>query len=74
MILEKVFPPTDISIVKKTGKIGDNQPALKIAQQKEKYDNVSHSFFKSRLKSLNKPQKELNIENHLIKFKMEAKR
>ena len=38
MIMEKVFPPTDISIVKKTGKIGDNQPALKIAHQKEKYD------------------------------------
>jgi hypothetical protein len=24
MVLEKVYPPTDISIVKKTGKVGDN--------------------------------------------------
>ena len=30
MVLEKVYPPADISIVAKTGKFGDNQPAQKI--------------------------------------------
>lgn len=31
MALEKVYSPTDISVLRTTGKIGDNQPALKIA-------------------------------------------
>ena len=34
MILEKVYPPTDIAILRKTGKVGDNQPALKIGSSK----------------------------------------
>ncbi len=39
MTLEKVYPPTDIAVLRKTGKMGDNQPALKIGSQKEKFDN-----------------------------------
>lgn len=35
MSLEKVYPPTDIAVLRKTGKMGDNQPALKIAHSKE---------------------------------------
>ena len=27
MVLEKVYPPTDISVLTKTGQFGDNQPA-----------------------------------------------
>lgn len=48
MSLEKVYPPTDIGVLRKSkfslrltikaGKMGDNQPALKIAHSKEKYD------------------------------------
>jgi hypothetical protein len=49
MALEKVYPPTDIGVLRKSklstslnksiaGKMGDNQPALKIAHSKEKYD------------------------------------
>ena len=30
MILEKTLPPTDVSIVRKTGKLGNNEPALKL--------------------------------------------
>jgi hypothetical protein len=46
MVLEKVYPPADISIVAKTGTFGDNQPAQRIAFSKPKYDDVSHTFFK----------------------------
>ena len=49
MILEKVYPPTDIAILRKTGKVGDNQPALKIGPAKEAYNKMQSSFFKTRL-------------------------
>lgn len=42
MMLEKVYPPTDIAVLAKTGQFGDNQPALKISQPKETYDKVQH--------------------------------
>jgi hypothetical protein len=57
MALEKVYPPTDIAVLRKSnsniqlnlfnlaGKMGDNQPALKIAHSKEKYDSHAHTFF-----------------------------
>ena len=31
MVLEKVYPPTDIAVLTKTGQFGDNQLAQKIA-------------------------------------------
>ncbi len=40
MILEKVYPPTDIAILRKTGKVGDNQPALKIGSSKIAYNKM----------------------------------
>ena len=52
MILEKVYPPlppTDIAILRKTGKVGDNQPALKIGSDKDSYNKMQSSFFKVRL-------------------------
>ena len=39
--------------------------------QKEKYDNVQHAFFKTRINALNKPQKVLNMEAHVKKFEDE---
>ena len=69
MVLEKVYPPTDIAVLTKTGKFGDNQPAQKIAFPKKTYDSVQHEFFKQRVASLNKPQKTLNLEAHVEKFK-----
>ena len=74
MVLEKVYPPTDIAVLTKTGQFGDNQPAQKIAMQKEKYDNVQHAFFKPRINALNKPQKVLNMEAHVKKFEDEKER
>jgi len=74
MILEKVYPPTDIAILRKTGKVGDNQPALKIGSAKESYNQMQSQFFKTRLQALNKPQKTMNMENHLQKFDNEATR
>jgi hypothetical protein len=62
MILEKVYPPTDIAILRKTGKVGDNQPALKIGSSKDSYNKMQSSFFKTRLQALNKPQKTMNME------------
>jgi len=35
--------------------MGDNQPALKIAHSKEKYDAHKQTFFQQRLQVLNKP-------------------
>jgi hypothetical protein len=58
MALEKVYPPTDIGVLRKSkikflmciaGKMGDNQPALKIAHSKEKYDSQKQTFFQQRL-------------------------
>jgi len=40
MILEKVYPPTDIAILRKTGKVGDNQPALKLGSNKATYNKM----------------------------------
>ena len=74
MVLEKVYPPQDISVLTKTGQFGDAQPAQKIAMQKEKYDNVQHAFFKTRINALNKPQKVLNMESHVKKFEDEKER
>ena len=74
MVLEKVYPPADISIVAKTGTFGDNQPAQRIAFSKPKYDEVTHNFFKSRLGKLNRAQKDIDLENHLRKFDEEAAR
>ena len=74
MILEKVYPPTDIAILRKTGKVGDNQPALKIGPNKEVYNKMQHQFFKTRLQALNKPQKMMNMESHLKQFEDEAQR
>jgi hypothetical protein len=55
MILEKVYPPTDITILRKTGKNGDAQPALKIGSAKQSYKAMQSNFFKTRLQALNKP-------------------
>jgi CH-like domain in sperm protein len=67
MALEKVYPPTDVNVLKKSkkhtyndphilaGKIGDNRPAMKIPQPKEKYEAQAHTFFHQRLQVLNKP-------------------
>ena len=74
MVLEKVYPPADISIVAKTGKFGDNQPAQKIAPIKPKYDEVTHDFFKQRLAKLNRAQKEIDLEAHLKKYDEEKNR
>lgn len=74
MVLEKVYPPADISIVAKTGKFGDNQPAQKIAPLKPSYDHVTHDFFKQRLAKLNKAQKHIDLEEHLAKYDQEADR
>lgn len=54
--------------------MGDNQPALKIAHSKEKYDAHQDTFFSQRLQVMNKPQKTLNMEKHLNKFEEEKRR
>lgn len=74
MVLEKVYPPTDIAVLTKTGQFGDNQPAQKIAKPMEKFDKIQHDFFKQRLAALNKPQKQINMENHVQKFVNEQER
>ena len=51
--------------------MGDNQPALKIAPQREQFDSHAHVFFENRLQAMNKPQKVLDMEARLSKFKEE---
>ena len=55
MMLEKVYTPTDVQVLKATGQFADGQPIQKIPAAKEKYDGVQHAFFKNRLETLNKP-------------------
>lgn len=74
MILEKVYPPTDIAVLTKTGQFGDNQPAQKIAKPKEKFDKIQNEFFRQRLAALNKSQKQINMEAHVAKFITEKER
>jgi hypothetical protein len=74
MVLEKTYPPTDIAILRKTGKLGETQPALKIGSGKQAYNKVQSNFFRTRLQAMNKPQKAMNIERHLKKFSDEAQR
>ena len=74
MVLEKVYPPADISIVAKTGKFGDNQPAQKIVQSKPKYDEMTNEFFKQRIAKLNRAQKDIDLEIHLQKFEDEKEK
>jgi len=71
MMLEKVYTPTDVQVLKATGQFADGQPIQKIPAAKEKFDAVQHAFFKQRLQTLNKPQKTLNMEKHLLKFEHE---
>jgi hypothetical protein len=47
---------------------------LKIGPAKESYNKMQSTFFKTRLQALNKPQKTMNMENHLKKFEDEATR
>lgn len=74
MVLEKVYPPADISIVAKTGTFGDNQPAQRIAMSKPKFDEVTHTFFKQRLGKLNRAQKDIDLEAHQQKYDDELTR
>jgi hypothetical protein len=66
MALEKVYPPTDVAVLRKSkqleslflniaGKLGDNRPAMKIPNAKPKFEEHAHTFFAQRLQVLNKP-------------------
>jgi hypothetical protein len=47
------------------GTLGDNRPAMKLTNAKEKFEEHAHKFFNQRLQVLNKPQKQLLMERHL---------
>ena len=58
MALEKVYPPTDISVLRKS----DMQPAKKIVPAREAYDNQTSGHFKLRLQEKNRAQKNINLD------------
>lgn len=81
--LEKVYPPTDIAVVRGSklpsltlvaGKMGDNQPALRIAHTKAAYDKQQSAHFKLELERQSRPQREVNMEKHLGKYTAEQRR
>jgi hypothetical protein len=50
------------------GTLGDNRPAMKLTNAKEKFEQHAHTFFHQRLQVLNKPQKQILMERHQQKF------
>ena len=48
--------------------MGDNRPAMKLTNEKEKFEEHAHTFFHQRLQVLNKPQKQILMERHQKKF------
>ena len=56
------------------GTLGDNRPAMKLTNAKEKFEEHAHTFFHQRLQVLNKPQKQILMERHLKKFDDEQTR
>lgn len=68
MALEKVYAPTDMNMMAKTGKTTESKPAKKLKPGKEKYDTMSSTLFKRRLQELNEAQKDVNLRSHQNKF------
>ena len=64
MALEKVYPPTDITVLRKS----DMQPAKKIVPAREAYDNQTSGHFKVRLQEKNRAQKNINLDLHQKRF------
>ena len=60
--------PADVLIYSKTGKYNTVTPLKKIKPPKEQYDFFQAKFFEKRLQELNKPQKEVNLEQSLKKY------
>ena len=57
-----------VSIIRIAGTMGDNRPAMKLTNAKEKFEEHAHTFFHQRLQVLNKPQKQILMERHQKKF------
>jgi len=74
MSLEKTNVPIDVAILKRTNKAIETMPIQKIRPAREQYDKMEAQMIQKRLRELNKAQKEVDLENKLVKFRDEAKR
>lgn len=60
--------PADIKVFDETGKLNTIVPLKQIRPIREKFDTMESKLFKKRLNQLNRPQKEIDLENKLAKF------
>lgn len=68
MALEKVNNPADILILHKTGKFNPIIPLKRLDPGKLQFDAMESRFFDQRINEMNKAQKQVNLEKHLLPF------
>lgn len=64
--------PADIQSFNDTGKLNTIVPIKQFVSRREQYDTMESDIFAKRINQLNKPQKEINLDNHLAKFTVQA--
>jgi CH-like domain in sperm protein len=67
MALEKTSPPVDIKLVKQ-GKVAEQPPVKCIRPPREQFDKMERKNIETRLQTLNKAQKEIDLENKMQKY------
>ena len=67
MALEKTSPPVDIKLVKQ-GKVAEQPPVKCIRPPRPQFDEMEKKNIETRLQTLNKPQKEIDLEEKMKKF------
>jgi molybdopterin-guanine dinucleotide biosynthesis protein len=74
MALERTNAPLDVKIVQSSKKTLEQTPVQVIRPSRPQYDKMEQRHFDLRLQAMNKPQKELDIEAKLEKYRIEAER
>ena len=67
MALEKTSPPVDIKLVKQ-GKVAEQPPVKCIRPPRQQFDDMERKNIETRLQTLNKAQKEIDLEEKMKKF------
>lgn len=72
MALEKTSPPVDIKLVKQ-GKVAEQPPVKCIRPPRPQFDEMERKNIETRLQTLNKSQKEIDLEEKMKKFALYQK-
>lgn len=67
MALEKTSPPTDVTLVKK-GKLSEQPPVKSIRPERPQFDTMERKNVETRLQTLNRAQKVVDLENKMDKY------